>query len=158
MGSWRHQQSQWYLFHNPWMPSPGSNHHLLLHLVPEQSFAQPTTPTRPWMKHSRQPSQRKLTKTISAQGKNWSKFEKKLFNWIHFRGAFKLSRDISGLSIPPSLELGNNPWENAIRIHNGLDFVWCKMSCTCFYYCIKDLALWMKFWLGLITVAIRTLL
>ena len=92
---------------------------------------------------------------------NVKKIEKKFFIWIHFWGAFKLSRDFSGLSIPPiptSLELRINPWENAIRIHKGLDFVWCKMSYTCFYYCLKDLALWMKFWLGLKTVAIRTLL
>ena len=32
------------------------------------------------------------------------------------------------------------------------------MSYKCFYYCLKDLALWMKFSIGLKTVAIRTLL
>ena len=58
----------------------------------------------------------------------------------------------------PSPELVNNPWANAVRIRKGLDFVWCKMSFTCFYCCVKDLALWVKFWLGLKTVAIRTLL
>ena len=84
--------------------------------------------------------------------------KKKCFNWIHFWGAFKLSRDFPGLSVPPSPELVNNPWEIAVRIHKGLDFVWCKMSYTCFHYFLKDLALWVNVWLGLKTVAIRTLL
>ena len=50
-----------------------------MQLVPKQSFAQPTTPTRPWMKHSLQPFQRKLTKTISAPEKMLKKIRKKSF-------------------------------------------------------------------------------
>ena len=100
--SWRRQQSQRYLFHNPWTPSPGSNHHLPVQLVPKQSFAQPTTLIRPWIEHSLQLFQKKLTMTISAPGKMLIQIQKICFNWIHFWGAFKLSRDFSGLSIPPS--------------------------------------------------------
>ena len=56
-----------------------------------------------------------------------------------------MSRDVSGLSIPPSPEFINNPSENAIRFHKGLDLVYFEVSYTSFYYCLKDLALWMKF-------------
>ena len=63
----------------------GSNHHLAVQLVPKQSFAHPTTPTRPWIKHSLQAFQTKPDNDyICTREKIEAKLEKICFNWSHF--------------------------------------------------------------------------